>query len=189
MAKATVTLIAKDKLASAIDAWGKKGSKWTVEGQQLGLSALDALAKHGDIGFANRLYVVMPKGTKSSAMAEWLLAFGSLRANEDKATKKDKPFLFDRERTTDLEGAAQKPWYEFGKEKAPDELFDIQAAFFAVFKKAAKAKQTAHGELLEAVRSVFDDLGIDTSDLGVTIAQAENEDEEPADKALEGVSA
>ena len=157
--------IETSKLGSAIDAWAKRGSQWIKEGQTLGLSALHALDMHGDVGYVTRLYKAMPKGSKSAAMAEWILAFGAVTANTGK-DKAEKPFLFAKDKTCDLVAAEEKPWYDFQPEKAPDEIFDVQKAVLGLFKKASKAKQVAHRELLETMKTALEAAGVDLGEAG-----------------------
>lgn len=149
-------------LTKAIDAWGKRGKKWLVEGQHLAMSALSILAEHGDIMPANRLYLAMPKGSKTGAMAEWLLAFGALRPNDDAANAKTKPFLYEKGKATDLAGGAKKPWFEFQPEPAIVEVFDAQAATIkalqSIIKQAAKAQTVTHSEVLERLTALCDEL-------------------------------
>lgn len=146
------------ELTKAIDAWGKQGQKWTKLGHDLAMSALHRLADHGDIGPANRLYSAMPKGTKSSAMAEWLLTFGKLAPN-DGDDKKAKPFVYAKDKTMNLADAEKKPWYEFKPEPTVLECFDVQAAIRAFIKateaKAAKAQASTGLELLEQVKGLL----------------------------------
>jgi hypothetical protein len=143
------------ELGKAIDAWGKKGQKWAQEGQTLALSCLTRLSEHGDIGYVNRLYLSMPKGTKSSAMASWLLTYGALQANTDKGTKSDKPFVFDKEKITDVPGATADPWFDHKPEPDADQVFDLQKALQAILTKAGKAKQVAHGELAAEIAALL----------------------------------
>lgn len=147
-------IIPKSELNARIDRWGKRGQKWAQEGQELALSCLQHLADHGDIGFCNRLYLSMPKGTKSSAMASWLLTYGQLEANTDKATKASAPFKFSREKATDVEGAAADPWFEHKPEPSADQVFDLQKALAAVLRKASKASHVEHSELLEGLMAL-----------------------------------
>lgn len=150
------------ELSKAIDAWGKRGKKWLTEGHHLAMSALSILAEHGDIMPANRLYLAMPKGSKTGAMAEWLLAFGKLVPNEDSVSAKAKPFVFAKEKKCDLEAAAKKPWYEFQPEKAVVECFDVQAMTLAaierILKGAAAAQTTVNGAVLEKLNELKTEL-------------------------------
>lgn len=134
------------ELTKAINAWGTKGQKWAQEGHQLALSALQHAAKHGDHTLLNRLYLAMPKGTKSSAMAEWIVAFSHLVPNTDKEAAKTSPFVVDKAKAVNLPGAHEKPWFDFRPEPTPLEVFDLQKAVMAVITKAKKA-QTIEGSL------------------------------------------
>lgn len=146
----TEKIIAAD-LNKAIDAWGSKGKKWVEEGQRLSIQALTVLKDTGDIGPVNRLIVVMPKGTKKTSMFEYLLAFGSLKANDDKTTQKDKPVVYAKDKPVDLTGAAQKPWFEFSPDPEVLEVFDLQKAIAALIAKGGKAKEVSNPELFDAL--------------------------------------
>lgn len=141
---------------AACDSWGKRGKKWVQEGQTLGLTALALLEASGDIGPVNRLFCAMPKGSKSAAMAEWILAFGRVRANED-TKDKAKPFVYAKDKVNDIEGATKKPWFDFRPEPTPLELFDVQAAVRAIIAKAAKATNVEHGDMLEKLAALVGD--------------------------------
>lgn len=153
------------ELMKSIDAWGKRGKKWLVEGQHLAMSALSILAETGDIMPANRLYLAMPKGSKTGAMAEWLLAFGSLQPNTDSQNAKTKPFLHAKDKACDLVGGAKKPWYEFQPEPTIVDVFDAQAetlkALKGILAKASKAQSVSHGEVLERLTALCDELAPD----------------------------
>lgn len=150
------------ELTKAIDAWGKRGKKWLTDGHHLAMSALSILAEHGDIMPANRLYLAMPKGSKTGAMAEWLMAFGALVPNEDATSAKTKPFLFAKEKKCDLVAGGKKPWYEFQPEKTVLELFDYQAATIEALKRilktAAGATNTQNTEVREKIEAFIQDL-------------------------------
>lgn len=144
----------KQELDKAITAWGKAGQKWAQQGHVLAMSALAHHAKHGDITLVNRVYTAMPKGTKSSAMAEWILAFGALKPNEDKEAAKTSPFVHDKTKACDLAGAAQTPWTEFKPEPTVLELFDVQKAVHAILNKAAKAASVSDSDMLGKLRAL-----------------------------------
>ncbi len=152
------------ELGKRIDAWGKAGSKFINDSVPLAISALQRLADHGDIGYVNRLYVAMPKGTKTSAMASWLLTHGALQANtgEDKATK---PFLYDKAKETNVDAATQDPWYNHKPEPAADDVFDLQKALKALIAKANKATKIEHAPnaALVALMDAAKAAGVDTS--------------------------
>lgn len=164
-------------LNKAIDVWGRGLSKAMNEGQKLALSALAHLEKCGDIGPANRLLLAMPKGTKTSSMAGYLLAFGALKAN-DGEDKKEKPFLYDKTKTTRLEAAYEQHWTEFGKEPAVDEVFDLQKALAALLRKANKAAAVTHGgdKAAAALKELAVAVGLDRDDVPSKIAGIAAED-------------
>lgn len=154
------------ELVAAITAWGKAGSEWIKQGQELAMASLQHLEDHGDTGYLNRLYLAMPKGTKSSAMIQWILAFSRLEANtgEDKS---EKPFIAVKGngKVNKLEEAAKKPWYDFKPEPKPDEVFDFQAAMLALIKKAKGKTHIAHADLLAQCEAlVSNDTTADTPD-------------------------
>lgn len=152
----TIKLIEnKAELDKAITAWGKAGQKWAQQGHILALSALTHHAKHGDTSLINRVYLAMPKGAKSSAMAEWILAYGALSANTDKEAARTSPFVHDKTKTADLAGAAQTPWTEFKPEPTVLELFDVQKAVHAILTKAAKAQAVSDSDMLGKLRELI----------------------------------
>lgn len=173
-------LMDKTALNKGIEAWGKRGKTWAQDGQKLGIAALAHLQAHGDIGFVNRLYLAMPKGSKSTAMVSWLLTYGALQANTDKTTKGTSPFKFDREKVTDVEGASKDPWYDHKPEPDADKVLDLQKLLVAILKKAAKAENIEHRELLEGIRSLVGEEA--AGEAGQTF-------EEKADDAEEAVGA
>lgn len=137
------------------------GAKLDMLIWQVGVSSLAHLAEFGDTGYVNRLYKAMPKGSRSSALVSWLLAYGGVIANTDKETKADKPFLFAKDKKTNVEGAMADAWYDHKPEKAPDEMFDLQVAMIALLKKATAAAQKGQlkggAELLNKLREVAAD--------------------------------
>jgi hypothetical protein len=141
------------ELDKAITAWGQRGTKWATEGHMLAMSALTLTSKHNDVGPINRLYKAMPKGTKSSAMVSWLLAYGAVIANDDAATKADMPFKYTKDKAFKLDDAAKDPWFNHKPEPKADEVFDLAKAVEAVIKRA-QGKQLVHGELLTGLQAL-----------------------------------
>jgi len=150
--RAIITDLAK--LNKAIDSIASRAKKLDNEIQVAALSAIAHVEKCGDIGPVNRLFLALGRGHRKSALTAWLLAFGKVSANvgED---KKDKPFVYDREKVTNLEEADAHPWYEFKPDAPPDQVFDIQAAVAALIKRA-EGKTLPEGgvEILERLREV-----------------------------------
>lgn len=146
-------------LNSAIDAFAKSGQKWADQGHKLAIATLEHLiASHGDIGPVNRLYLAMPAGSKSSALVSWFLTYGAVVANTEKDTKKEKPFIFAKDKTTDVVGGAKDPWYNHKPEPDADAVFDVQKALAAILSRAAKmskaGKTVVHGELLREIEAI-----------------------------------
>lgn len=157
-----------------IENWLTRGTKWVKEGQTLALEALEHLDKTGDIGCANRMVAGMPKGTKRNALAEWFLAFGKLKLNEDKTTSKDKPFVHAKDKTTNVAEGTKKPWYEFQPEPPIVEVFDAQAVMLAALNnartKAGKAKEVLNLSVLDKVAEL---LGLPAAEGGPVQAPEE----------------
>lgn len=160
-----MTTLIKDKATfdKACDSIAKRGAKLDAEIQHLGLSALAHVDEHKNPHFINKLYLSLHAGARKSAMTAWLLAHGKVQANAGD-NKKELPFVLDKERTTDMAGAAANPWYDFKPDAAPDEVFDVVAAVRAIIKKAGKAKNVDASHLLKLENFAADlEQGVDTS--------------------------
>jgi hypothetical protein len=143
-----------DKSLKLIASTGKKLDNLI---QQVGVSALAHLKAHGDIVYVNRLYNNLPAGARKAALSSWFLTHGSIVANTGtKEEKAEKPFLFTKDKTTNVEGAFSDPWYDHTPDKKPDEVFDLQKALEALLKRASKAakdgKLTGGADLLNKLR-------------------------------------
>lgn len=143
----------KALLVKLIESIATRGKKLDSDIQLAGLSCLDHLAKHGDIGQINRLYLALGKGARKAALSSWLLSHGALVANTEK-DKADKPFIYTKDKATNVQAASQDPWYDHKPDAAPDEVFDLQKALEAIIKKAA-GKELVHGELLTGVQGLL----------------------------------
>lgn len=139
--KAITLIVGTADLNKAIDSVIARGKKLDDSIQLLGLSLLSHTQDHGDITLMNRLLVSFPKGSRRNAFAEWALKFGKFMLNTG-ADKKDVPFHYAKERTTDLEGAKGIMWTEFKPEPDIDQVFDFGAMLQALLKKADKAMAT-----------------------------------------------
>ena len=118
------------------------GAKFDKRVQACALACLEHMEQHGDYTLLVNLYQALPKGSRRGSMAAWIMRYSKLTANTDKATKNDKPFLLDKEKANDLEGAAAEMWHDAGKpEQTPDEILDVQKAVLALLAKVKKAKE------------------------------------------------
>lgn len=166
--QATVFLSAAqmDKEFPLIAAAGKKLDERI---QVAAMSAIHHFQQHKDTCYINRLYLSLSAGVRRSALTVYFLAFGGVVANEDKDTKKEKPFLSDHTKKIDMEEACRVKWYDCKKEPEPDEVFDAGKMFAMFMKKlngAIEAQKPIHGmsasqiERLKAVMAgdVADDV-------------------------------
>ncbi len=123
----------------------KAGAKFDNRVQAAGLSVLAHVDKTGDTTLADRLINAMPKGGRKLALAEWMLAYGRMRAlsSKDKAdadaVKAGRVFQYMHDKSTDMQGATDTPWHEFRKEKAVSDAFDAQAAVKSLLDRLGKA--------------------------------------------------
>lgn len=176
----------KAALGKLIDSIKKAGAKLDADIQSAGLGSLHQLSAHGDIGYCNRLYNALSKGARKAAMTSWLLAYGSLTANTDSATKVEKPFVYTKDKATNVDGATADPWYDHKADPAPAEVFDMQKAIEGIIKKA-KGKTLAHGELLTGLQAlVAMSVSVDAHNPLAVTAGAEEGTEALSTEATEG---
>jgi len=123
-------------LLKKIDTLNDKAKAIQSEYQAVGVECLQHLSDHGDIGPVNRLYVGMPKGTRKTAMASWLMAHGALKVNTDKGTKETSPMAFDKNKKTDPEAAKADPWQDHAPERDIADTFDLQVALKSLLNRA-----------------------------------------------------
>lgn len=155
------------EINKAIDSITKSGAKLDALIQTTAVSVLEHFAQHKDTGLVNRLYTAMPKGSRSTALASWLLAYCAVVPNTLPATKKEQPFVYAKDKTTDAVAGAQDMWYDHKPEKAVDETFDLQKAIRGILAKASKAKSVTHGGATEwaALKAAAIAVGIPESDV------------------------
>lgn len=134
------------------------GKKLDERIQTAALSVLFHVDAHGDVTVAAALFNALPKGARKNALAEWFMACGKMALNQDPATKKDLPFLYDKERTTDFDKGIANPWYTFKPEVPVDQAFDFQGQLQALIKRAQSAqkagKEVKGMDVLTQVQSI-----------------------------------
>lgn len=108
--------------------------------QEVGLSVLHHVGENREASLAVKLLNAMPKGARRNALVEWFIRFGMIAVNTDKASAKERPLVFDRDGTTDLEGAAAKPWFTCRPERAAAEVFDVEAKLRQLLKQLENAR-------------------------------------------------
>ncbi len=116
--------------------------------QLAGLSVMQHLEEHGDVTLACSLYLAMPKGARKAALSAWLMTFGKMQANTG-LTKKEQPFVYARDKVTNLDGAQEAPWFTFKLDKEPDQVFNLSDAIANLIKRVEAA--SAKGLTVEGV--------------------------------------
>ena len=139
MSKVDFTTVAgiKAEIASIAKA-GK-----TLDGriQRCAVAAFKHMIEHRDHTLLVELYQALSKGQRRASLAAWIMQFTQLTANTDAASKAEKPFVLDKAKAFDLEGAMETMWYDAGKpEAAPDEILDVNKAVMTLLKKVKAAK-------------------------------------------------
>lgn len=147
--------MSKDAIELAIKSIQSRGASLDKDIQHTGVSILAHIQANKEVSLFVKLYNALPKGSRSNALVAWGLAYGQVSVNEDKATKKERPFLFDGSKVTDLDGAQEKPWFDFKKPADPADEFSVEKAF-AKFMAGIHAKMKANkieptGELVKAL--------------------------------------
>lgn len=120
---------------AACDSIQKRGKKLDADIQTAAMSAAYAMQQHGNPMYVNMLFLAMPAGARKAALTDWYLKYAGVVAN-DGENKKEMPFKHTKDKSVNLEGGAQEPWFECKKEPEPDEVFDVLAALNAIIKKA-----------------------------------------------------
>jgi hypothetical protein len=144
------------KIDALIKAIAKAGAKLDRDIQEAGLSALQALHDHGNIGYVNQLYNALPKGARKAALSSWYMSYGQIVANTE-GDKKDKPFKYTKDKAaTNVEGAMADPWYNHKPDQNPDEVFDLRKAVEGIIKKA-QGKNLVHAEMLTGLQAMIVD--------------------------------
>ena len=143
----------KAAIEKAIDSIAKAGKKLDGDIQAAAVGCINHIEACGDVRLFNRLFLAMPKGARKGALTQWALAFGKVEANTGD-NKKEAPFIYAKDKATDLAGAIGNPWYDFAPEKAPDEMFDVRKALTALLNRAGKANNVNDTDLLAKLRQL-----------------------------------
>lgn len=134
-----------DNITKAIASIATRGKKLDADIQQAGMSILAHVDEHGDTTLADKLLAAMPKGSRKLALVEWMLAFGKVQVLNKKNPKHaariklGQVMMYAKDKTTDLDAAMEKAWYEFKPERAVVDAFDAQAAVKALLARVTGA--------------------------------------------------
>lgn len=166
------------QLGKEIDAARVKVAKLLdVEFQRLALSAIYAVQQHGNVHYVNALWLALPKGARHDAMTKWLLAFGGVQANPDKAKAKTMPFAYLDKAAVAMEKAAAAPWTTFAPSK-PVEAFSVLAQIQKILKTVDSGKREVIGSRagVAALREL------------AAMLEADAEDQDPAAEVTEATT-
>ena len=135
------TLKTVAEITAEIAGIAKAGKTWDARVQACAVACVEHMAGHGDHTLLVKLYQALPKGSRRGSFAQWIINHTSLVANTDAGTKGELPFVKDKAKTTDVEGARENLWTDAGRpEPAPDELFDANKAAMALIRKIKAAR-------------------------------------------------
>ena len=152
-----MSYLSNAQMDKEIKSLANRGAKFQNDVQRVAMSAINAINEHGNVFYVNKLYTTIAaiSGVRSASLAQWLLNYGRVVANQDMATKDTTPFLVDKSEgaTVDLEGAAIEPWYMVGKpEKKPDELVHVNQSIRKLISQIKKKQgRTDNEDLCKAV--------------------------------------
>lgn len=126
-----------------------------------------------DTGLVNRLYLAMPKGARSSALASWLLQYVAVIPNADPKTKKVRPFVSAKDadgkwtKATNAEGGAKDPWYNHKPEKSVDVEFDMLSMVKAMLTRLERSTKLEHygPEQETALKALAASVGMSAADV------------------------
>ena len=154
----------KNDIELAIKSIGTRGAGLDRDIQLTALSIIAHVDTHVEPSLFIKLYKAMPKGSRSNALVAWAIAFSKIEVNLDKDTKKERPFICNKGKKTELVEATKKPWFEFKKPADPADEFNLESAFIKFMEMvAAKAKsgkvdvESPLAKQLSAARTVVDD--------------------------------
>ena len=107
--------------------------------QDVGLSVLQHCAANGEVSLAIKLLNALPKGSRRNALVQWLVQFGPVQVELDKAKAKTHPLAHNKAGVLDVEGAAAKPWWTCKPESALTVEFDFASQRQRLLQRAQKA--------------------------------------------------
>lgn len=150
-----------DKAIKSIRTSGERLDKLI---QSTAVSVAEHYAQHSDTGLVNRLYLAMPKGSRRTALASWVLKFIGVEVNTDANTKTEQPFRHCKGKATDAIAAAQEQWFDHKPEKSLEEVFDVKIAFQRMLRHIERSTKVEHFDR-DALVSMAKAVGIPESDV------------------------
>lgn len=158
------------QITKQITAIKTAGAKLDAAIHSTAVDVLTHYMEHKDTGLVNRLFLALPKGSRGLALADWLLKFVAVKVNTNKETKADQPFVHDAERVPmmtaeHLAKATATHWYDLKKDKAIDEVFDVQKAFKAMLRHIERSTKVEHMPDQATLKAMAKAVGIPESDV------------------------
>lgn len=164
------------EIKKAILSIEKKGKSLDADIQKAAVSCLLHINKHGDTTLLDSLVHALPKGSRKSALVEWAVNLGEVRAldraNPDDAVAIEQGRLFkiDRSRNFVLEDALAAKWYDYKPEHDLLTVFDAQAMVASMVKRLNKAiKEGADIQNTASALDVIDQLKKQLAVLGESL--------------------
>lgn len=165
------------EINAAIATIKRTGDKFDKLVQETAVSVAEHFAEHKDTGLVNRLFMAMPRGARSAALASWLLKYVAVLPSTDAKTKKDNPFVSAKvdgkwTKTTDALAGAQDPWYSHKPEKPVDIEFDMLTMVKAMLRKLEASTRLEHygPEQEAALRALATSVGMTAADVPSKLA-------------------
>ena len=144
---------------AAIASIARRGLKLDADIQGAALAILQHVHDHREVSLVQKIFNAMPKGARRNSLAHWFVRFGEVAVNTDKESAKVRPFLFAKDRSTNLAGAETMPWYAAKEEKALAEEFNFAGQLAALLKRATEAqssgKKLVGAEVLAKVQAAL----------------------------------
>jgi len=133
----------KHGIEAAISDVKHRGAALDADVQSIGIAILQHVDKHGEVSLCCKLVTdlveALSKGQRKDSLVTWFITFGKVSLNTDKSSNKVRPLVFDKTKTTDLEGAAETPWYAAKKAADPFAVFDVKKELNRLLARMKKA--------------------------------------------------
>lgn len=165
--------IAMDAPAAAVDKLivviSKNGKKFDNDVHSAGMACLYHADKHGDITLMNKLLLALPKSSRRNALAQWAVAMGKFKPNEDKATLQTVPLAFDKSKGTLFDDAQATPFWDFKNVREGTTEWDFGGYITNVKKTLARAMSGTGPDALKA-KAMYDAISATEEALSIPTA-------------------
>jgi len=135
-------LTGKTAIMAAITAVAASGKKWENDVQVVALSTIAHVEKHRECSLMDSLLEALPNGARSNALKAYFDKFSQGTFIEAEGKKKAH-FAFDRDKKTDMDGAAKTTWAAF-KPEPEYKPMDLCQLLENLVKRAKADKKTEY---------------------------------------------